>query len=201
MSANPAFRLPASNCIVKSILSFRLVQKSRSDQSDNVILTLSFVEVQKLGQVKQSEQQQGGVMISAPRWFLPVAVLAMIWNLLGCAAFLADVTLTHEDVAKMSAAQQALYTSRPAWAVAATAIAVWGGAAGCLGLILRKRWATWLLVASLVGVMVQDVGLFVLSKAASQAGPTVFVLQGLVLLVSVGLVLLARKASARDWIA
>jgi hypothetical protein len=29
----------------------------------------------------------------------------------------------------------------------------------------------------------------------------VFVLQGLVLLVSVGLVLLARKASAQDWIA
>jgi hypothetical protein len=149
----------------------------------------------------QAEQQEGGVMISAPRWFLPVAVLAMIWNLLGCAAFLADVTLTHEDVAKMSAAQQALYASRPAWAVAATGIAVWGGAAGCLGLILRKRWATWLLVASLAGVIVQDIGLFVLSKAASQAGPTVFVLQGLVLLVSVGLVLLARKASAQDWIA
>jgi hypothetical protein len=124
----------------------------------------------------------------------------MIWNLLGCAAYLADVTITQEDVAKMSAAQQALYASRPAWAVAATAIAVWGGAAGCLGLILRKRWATWLLIASLGGVIIQDVGLFALSEAASQAGPIAFVLQGLVLVVAVGLVLLSRKASARAWI-
>jgi hypothetical protein len=139
-------------------------------------------------------------MTSAPRWFLPVAVLAMIWNLLGCAAYLADVTITQEDVAKMSAAQQALYASRSAWAVAATAIAVWGGAAGCLGLILRKRWATWLLIASLGGVIIQDVGLFALSEAASQAGPIAFVLQGLVLVVAVGLVLLSRKASARAWI-
>ena len=140
-------------------------------------------------------------MKAKPMWYLPVAILGLLWNLLGCAAYLHDVMLAPDDVARMSAAQQALYASRPAWAVAATGIAVWGGAAGCLGLILRKRWATWLLVASLAGVIVQDIGLFVLSKAASQAGPTVFVLQGLVLLVSVGLVLLARKASAQDWIA
>jgi hypothetical protein len=138
--------------------------------------------------------------MSAPKWFRPVAVLALIWNLLGCAAYLSDVTLTPEDLAKMSAAQQALYASRPAWAVAATAIAVWGGAAGCLGLILRKGWATWLLIASLAGVVVQDVALFALSGAASQAGPAAFVMQGLVLLVSIGLVLLARRASARGWI-
>jgi len=124
----------------------------------------------------------------------------MSWNLLGCAAYLADVTITEEDVAKMSAAQQALYASRPAWAMAATAIAVWGGAAGCLGLILRKRWATRLLIASLVGILIQDIGLFALSEAASQAGPVAFVLQGLVLVVGVGLVLLSRKASARGWI-
>jgi len=43
-------------------------------------------------------------MMSAPKWFLPVVILAWIWNLLGCAAFLSDVTLTREDLAKMSPA-------------------------------------------------------------------------------------------------
>ena len=140
-------------------------------------------------------------MQATPKWYLPITILALLWNLLGCAAFLSDARLTPEDVARMSAVQQALYAARPAWAVAATAIAVCGGAAGCLGLLLRKRWAMPLLFASLAGVILQDLELFVLSGAAKQAGPVPMVMQGLVLLIAIGLVLLARRAAARGWIA
>ena len=137
-------------------------------------------------------------MEQPPKWFLPVAITAVLWNLFGCAAYLSDVMLTPEDVAKMTADQQALYAARPSWSVAATAIAVWGGAAGCLGLIMRKRWAMPLLIASLAGVIVQDVSLFGLSGVA--APPVAVALQGLVLVIAIGLVLLARKAAARGWI-
>ena len=136
-------------------------------------------------------------MERTPKWYLAVAVVALLWNLLGCAAYLSDVMLTPADVAKMSAAQQAIYATRPAWSVAATAIAVWGGAAGCVGLIMHKRWASPLLIASLAGVILQDVSLFGLSNGAAQ--PVAFVLQGLVLLVAVGLAMLGRKAVARGW--
>ncbi len=139
-------------------------------------------------------------MTSPPRWYLPVTILALLWNLLGCAAYLGDVMLTPEDVAKMSAAQQSLYASRSAWAVAATAIAVWCGAAGSLALTMRKRWARPLLIASLTGVIAQDFGLFVLTDAGSQAGPAAFALQGLVLIIAIGLVALARTASSRGWL-
>ena len=135
-----------------------------------------------------------------PKWYMPAAVGAFLWNLLGCAAYLMDATISADDLAAMTEAQQALYATRPAWAVGATAIAVWGGALGSLALILRKRWATAVLVASLVGVVVQDVGLFVLTDAAAQAGSTVVVLQSFVFLVAVGLVLLARRARAEGWI-
>jgi hypothetical protein len=135
----------------------------------------------------------------APKWYTPVAVVAMLWNLLGCAAYLSDVMLTPEALAKMSAAQQAMYAARPAWSVAATAIGVWGGAAGCVGLIMRRRWASPLLIGSLAAVIVQDVWLFGLSKAAPQAGAVAFVLQGLVLLIAVGLVMLGRNAVKRGW--
>lgn len=139
-------------------------------------------------------------MNQGPKWFLPVAIAALLWNLIGCAAYLSDVMLTPEDIAGMSAAQQALYATRPAWSIAATAVAVWGGAAGCLGLIVRKRWAMPLLIASLAALIVQDAYLFVLSEAAAQTGPVALVLQGLVLLIAIGLVLLARQAAARGWI-
>jgi len=139
-------------------------------------------------------------MAAAPRWFRPVAVLALVWNLLGCAAYLADVTVTPDDVARMTPAQQELYRTRPRWAVAATATAVWGGAAGCLGLALRKRWSLPLLVASLAGVIVQDAALFGLTRVASTGSPVVIPLQALVLGVSIGLVVLARTASRRGWL-
>lgn len=136
-------------------------------------------------------------MNARPKWYLPVSLLALLWNLMGCAAYLSDVMLTAEDIAAMDATQQALYNSRPSWAVAATAVAVWGGAAGCVGLILRKRWSAVLLELSLAGVIVQDIGLFILSGV--NPGSFVLAMQGLVLLIAIGLVVLSRRAISRGW--
>jgi len=124
----------------------------------------------------------------------------LIWNLLGCAAYLSDVRPTPQDVARMSADEQALYAARSTWAISATAVAVWGGALGCLGLILGERLAFPLLVASLVGIIVQDAGLFIATRAV-HVGAAIFVLQGPVLLGAIGLVLLARYAAAQRWLA
>jgi hypothetical protein len=139
-------------------------------------------------------------MNGSPKWFRPVAIVALLWNLLGCVAYLADVTMSPERLSRMTAAQQALYAARPSWAVAATATAVWLGAAGCVGLVLRRKWSTWLLVLSLAGVVVQDLWLFVLSGAAGQAGAVALITQGLVLVIAVGLVTLAWKATAQAWL-
>lgn len=136
----------------------------------------------------------------APNWLLPVAVVALLWNLLGCFAFVSDLQLSADDVARMDAAQQTLYHARPAWALIATAVAVFSGALGCLGLTLRRRWAYPLLVLSLIGVVVQDIGLFALTPDfMTLAGPVPAVMQGVVLLVAILLVLLARKAARRGW--
>lgn len=139
-------------------------------------------------------------MSSSPSWFKPVAIVALLWNLLGCVAYLSDVTMSADAVAQLTPEQQALYASRPAWAVSATAIAVWGGALGSIGLFLLKRWAAPVLAASLAGIVVQDLALFVLTDAAAQGGAAVFVLQGIVAAAGVGLLVLARRAAARGWL-
>jgi hypothetical protein len=139
-------------------------------------------------------------MSTPPKWYTPVAIAALLWNLLGCVAYLMDVMMKPEDVARLSAAQQELHASRAAWTVAAFAFAVWGGAAGSLGLLLRTRWAMPLLIVSLAGLIVQDFGLFVMTDAARLAGSVAFVLQGLVLAIAIGLVVLARTATQRGWI-
>lgn len=138
-------------------------------------------------------------MTSAPKWFTPVAVAALLWNLLGCMAYLMDVMMSPEDIAKLTAAQQALHASRPAWSIGATALAVWGGALGSIGLLVRRRWATLLLALSLVGVIGQDVSLFGMSGAA-EVDSTAIILQGLVFVVAVALLLLGRRAAREGWL-
>ncbi|MHB1313339.1 MAG: hypothetical protein ACYC3L_15085, partial [Gemmatimonadaceae bacterium] len=136
----------------------------------------------------------------APKWFLPVAIVALLWNVVGCVAYLSDVMLSSDDLAEMTAAQQAMYAARPAWSVGATAVAVWGGAAGSVGLIMRKRWATPLLVASLAALVVQDVSFYTMREIAP-IETSALALQGGVLLIGIGLVLLSRRAAARGWLA
>ncbi len=140
-------------------------------------------------------------MQPAPKWYLPVVILALLWNVLGCVAYLADAMMSPETLSQMTEAQQALYAARPAWSVGATAIAVWFGVLGCLGLIMKKRWAAPVLLASLLGVIVQDLWLFVLSNAVAAYGSAAYGMQGLVLVISVGLVWLGRTAVQREWIA
>ncbi len=110
-------------------------------------------------------------MNAPPSWFRVVAIVALLWNLLGCVAFFLDFRLSPDDLAKLSAAQQALYAARPGWAIAATAIAVFGGVLGCIGVLLRKKWAFAVLVLSLLGILVQDFGLFVLADGADPGWP------------------------------
>lgn len=136
--------------------------------------------------------------MTRPKWFMPVAIIALLWNLIGCAAYLMDVTLTPEAVAAMSPDQQALYAARPMWAVASYAIAVWGGALGCVGLVMRKRWAKGPLLASLLGLIGQDIALFGMSPVAISA--SVYALQGMVLVIAVLLLLLVTRAARQGWL-
>ena len=136
--------------------------------------------------------------MARPKWFKPVAIIALLWNLIGCAAYLMDVTLTPAAVAAMPPDQQALYAARPMWSIACYAVAVWGGALGCLGLVLGKRWARGLLFASLLGLIGQDIALFGMSGVAISA--TVYVLQGMVLVIAVLLLFLASRATRQGWL-
>jgi len=90
-----------------------------------------------------------------PIWFWIVSVAALLWNLAGVAAYLMQAYMTDEVKAALSAEDQAMYTNLPSWYVAAFALAVFCGALGCIALVLRKKWATILLLISLICVIAQ----------------------------------------------
>ena len=139
-------------------------------------------------------------MNKPPLWFVVVTVVALLWNAAGLAAVVTDLRLSAADIAALPADQQALYAARPAWSVAASLLAVAAGTLGCLLLLLCKRWATLVFAISLLGVIVQDLGIFVVAGAGKSGSPVPFVLQGLVLLVAIALLLLARSATRKSWL-
>jgi len=139
-------------------------------------------------------------MTKPPQWFTVTAIIALLWNLVGVAAFVMDSTITPEDLAKLPEGQQTLYAAREGWITLATGLAVIAGTIGCIGLLLRKKWALPVFVASLVGVLAQDVGMFVLINGVALGGMFTAVLQAVVLIIAILLIMLSRKGIARGWL-
>jgi hypothetical protein len=135
-----------------------------------------------------------------PLWFTLLAGLALLWNLAGLLAVVADLRLSAADIAALPAEQQAMYAARPLWSVVASVVAVAAGTLGCLALLLRRRWSLALLYLSLAGVLLQDIGIFLVAGAARTGNPVPLVLQSLVLVIAIGLIALARRATARSWL-
>ena len=138
--------------------------------------------------------------IKAPTWFMVVAAVMLVWNLLGVMAYIAQVTMTPEAMAALPDAQRQLYETTPAWATAAFAIAVNGGALGCLLLLLKKNLAATFVQLSLLGVLVQMYHSFFMTKAFEVFGPGGLVMPIMVAVIAIYLVTLAAKAKARRWI-
>lgn len=136
-------------------------------------------------------------MNNPPKWFTPVAVVALLWNLIGAAALAMNATA---DPATLTAAQQALAASTPAWAGIASWFAVGAGALGSLGLVLRKDWAPEALLVSLAGVIIQDLWLFAIADVASAYGTAPLIMQGIVLIIAIALLSLSRTARVRGWL-
>jgi hypothetical protein len=128
--------------------------------------------------------------------FWVTAGVALIWNLMGVGAYLADAYASPEMVAARSVAEQALYNARPAWATAAFATAVFGGALGCILLLLRKKIATPVLIVSLIGILVQFCYNFFLADTMDVYGPGSAIMPAMVIVIGVYLVWYSKKCEA-----
>lgn len=136
---------------------------------------------------------------SAPKWFKAVAIVAIIWNLMGLSAFVADVTTSEEAIEKMEEPMQKLFKNRPAWAVGAFAVAVVAGTVGSILLLMKTKMALPVLVISLIGVVLQNVYSFQ-SGAFDVYGSIGMIMSGLVFVIGVLLILLAQKGQSQGWI-
>lgn len=92
-------------------------------------------------------------MTTRPHWsFWLISGLMLLWNVAGSANFI--VQMNPDMIASYREHEQTLISNRPLWATAGFAFAVFGGAIGCILLLLRKRIAMTFFILSLIGVVI-----------------------------------------------
>jgi len=136
-----------------------------------------------------NDKTVGGVHWS----FWTIGAVALIWNVMGGINFFAQMNA--DALAAYPEAARALVEGRPAWATGAFAIAVFGGALGCLLLLLRKSAAFYLFIASLLGVIVTNI------HTLGVAGSTeIWVGSVMSLAVAAFLIWYSKQAGNKGWI-
>ena len=136
-----------------------------------------------------------------PAWFRVVAVLAVLWNLAGVAAYYTDVTMTEEALAALPDAERSLRASTPAWLVGTYATAVFAGLAAAITLLLKKKIAVALFGVSLAAVVVQMGYTFFGMNAAAVLGAAAMIFPGIIIVLGALLLWFAMASKQRGWLA
>ncbi len=128
--------------------------------------------------------------------FWVISILALLWNLMGVAAYFGMMMMTPEmAVEGYGQAFADIFATKPAWATGAFAVAVFAGLLGCIGLLLRKKWASLLFALSLIGIIIHDIW-GVMAGTLSVVGTFDKVMTVVVVLVAIFLIWFARKKTA-----
>ena len=123
--------------------------------------------------------------------FWVIAVLAILWNLMGIMVYLGQAYMTEEVRGLMDKEQLAIIENAPAWATAAFAIAVWIGFLSSLLLIFRKKIAKVGFTISFIGIVVQLIYNFGVANAYTVYGASGLITP--ILTVLIGLYLISHS--------
>lgn len=138
--------------------------------------------------------------VSVPRWFWVVGAIALVWNGMGVNAFLLQITMSPETLNALPAGERALYEDVPTWAMAAFAVAVWGGLFGSIALLMRKFLAYPIFIISLIGIVVQMTYNLFMSRAMDVYGPGGAIMPIMVLGIGIYLIWFSKKAAEKGWL-
>ncbi len=138
--------------------------------------------------------------VSRVHWsFWIIGAVALIWNVMGVMNFF--MQMNADAIAAMPETHRAIIESRPAWATGGFAVAVFGGALGCLLLLFRKSAAFYLFIASLLGVIVTMVHTLDVAVSTIDFGPfEIFMMILSPVVVAALLIWYSKRAERKGWI-
>lgn len=148
----------------------------------------------------ETDARESSHKTSPPVWFWVISIIALLWFLMDMSAFVMRVLMTDDVIKAMPENQQHLYRNIPLWVNIVFAGEVFGGALGCVGLLLRTKWALPLFAVSILGVLSQTFHVYFLSDAISAMGTPAVVMPMLAILIGIGMIVLAKSAISKGWL-
>lgn len=135
-----------------------------------------------------------------PGWYWAVAAVALLWEAMGCYAYVTQVSMDSAALAQLPAEQREIWMAMPGWAVGAYAVAVWAGLLGAVGLLLRRSWAKLAFAASLIAVIVQFGWSFLATPILRSMGASAALFPAFILIVTALLLWFSGHATRRGWL-
>lgn len=136
---------------------------------------------------------------AVPGWYWAVAAGALLFEAAGCYAYLLEVMRTPAEVAALPLDQRRLAELTPIWITGAYGVAVWVGLAGAVGLLLRKRFAVVALLISLIAIVVQFGGIFLVPELRSSIPSDQLLGPIIIFVIAYALWQFAKLARKRHW--
>ncbi len=141
--------------------------------------------------------EQAQATTEIPAWYWIGAGLALVWEAIGCFMYISQVTT---DPAALPLDQRAMVEAAPVWMTAAYAVAVWVGLAGAVLLLMRRKLAMPLLLASLISVIVQFSALLLVPALRDRTPSDAYLLPIIVLVACYAIYSLAKLADRKGWL-
>jgi hypothetical protein len=107
-----------------------------------------------------------------PMWFWVVAVVALLWNIMGGMIFLTEMFSQEALMEGMTDEQKAWVRSTPSWIYFVFGLSVATGLLGSIGLLLRRNFPVILFSISFVAVLVQMIYTMVIAGGLQVMGPS-----------------------------
>lgn len=128
--------------------------------------------------------------------FWTIGAVMLIWHVMGCVNYF--VQMNPEMLAYYRESERIIVENRPAWATAAFAVAVFGGAVGCVLLLVRRSAAFYIFIVSLIGAVFTSI--HTLTAGVELGAGEMMGIVALPLAVAVFLVWYAKYAERKNWI-
>ena len=134
------------------------------------------------------------------RSFTIIALVLLLWNMIGVAAFVVQYTADLNALGKTDPYTARIFAEMPGWAWAAYAVAVGAGTLGAILLLLRKAAAIWLFLTSAIAIIIQFGHSFLGTDLLAVKGPSTMIFPAVILLIAIAQLLYARHLAAKRFL-
>lgn len=93
--------------------------------------------------------------MKASPFFIPIAIVLLLWNMMGVAAFIMQFTMDYAELTKTDPYTARMMATMPGWLWGVYAVAVGAGVLGAVMLLARRAAAAALFALSLAAVIIQ----------------------------------------------